>query len=137
MYSRNKKITLFCFLQLLLYLNLQNFSKGAGVAVFKEQSFHSDASARPVVYDTLKITGPNVTIGYQGKLKTYDVSYYVASIEVMNSFPMCVTDNSELEPIKKYLNDIQLFAKKYPQSASILNAQIQSLTNFINRFNSG
>lgn len=137
MNAQNLKFRLFWFIQLFFYIVLLNFSSGAGVAVFKEQKFHSDATATPVVYDTLKISGPNVVTGYQGKFKTYDISYYVASIEVMASFPQNITNLAELEPIKKSLNDIQLFAKKYPKTAPILNNQIISLSEAINRFNAG
>jgi len=122
-------------LLLILGFSLSANSQGAGIAVFKEQSFHSDASAKAVVYTELvNEGGPFVKIVQNGARSTIDRGKFVANIEVLSKLPKQITTEDEVAPLRLHLKDLNNFSEKFPKSSQMLKGHIDSIGSQIKRF---
>lgn len=111
---------------------------GGGVAAFKEQEFHSDASASIMVYTELVIgSAPFIKIKSGTKVATIDRKKLAGSVEVLSSLPDNITNETELKPLIDSLSEVNDFTIRFPKSSQVLQGQIKTLERSIERFNSG
>lgn len=111
---------------------------GAGVAAFKEQPFHADASANVVAYVTLLIDGgPSVRVDIGNRVFTTERTKLVGRVEVLSSIPLNITTESEITALRKSLADLQNFRNSFPKSAPLLDANIDALSGHIKAFDDG
>lgn len=110
----------------------------AGVAVLKEQTFHSDASARPVVYTRIiDSNGPYLRIVHGGSTLDILRSKLVARVELPDGVPGMIREEGDIAPLRETLAALRAFAGKYPQSLSLLEKTIRSLAGHVAAFDAG
>ncbi|MEI7910932.1 MAG: hypothetical protein WCK77_14950 [Verrucomicrobiota bacterium] len=113
-------------------------SLGIGVAVLKEQDYHSDATADPFIYSAM-IDDGGALIGFTSKGRTFTVERkkVAGSITIPLSIPSSITKEEELRVVRRSLKDIQDFSTKFPKSAPVLASHIAALDKHIKQFESG
>ena len=110
----------------------------AGVAVFKDQAFHADASANPIAYvQFVETPGPIIKINTGKKELIIEKSKYAARVEVLSEMPPTIASEFDIAPIRKSLADLSDFVKRYPKSAPILQGHITALGGHISKFDAG
>lgn len=113
-------------------------TSAGGVAAFKDQKFHADASATIFVYTDLVIgSAPFVKVVTGLKTVTIDREKFAGNIDVMTSLPETLTNDDEIKPLRVSLDAIKAFAVKFPKSVTALQGHITALEKSINQFNSG
>jgi hypothetical protein len=110
---------------------------GAGLAAIKEQTFHHDAGAKIVVYDTIKVSAISVQIITPQKEFFIEPRMLAGSIEVLSALPSSITSDTELEPVRNAAKQYSDFATRFPKSAPILASHISALGDCIKNFESG
>jgi len=111
---------------------------GGGVAVIKQQSFHGDASAKPIIYSQIIDThGPYITIVSGKKELHIERSMLAGYVEVLKELPATITNDAECTPLKSSLSSLVAFSTKYPKSALVLQPQIKSLTDYLGKIDAG
>lgn len=113
-------------------------TNGAGIAVFKEQSFHADSSANPIVYKSLIVNdAPFIKIDTGNKQLTIDKSKFVANVDIPESIPLDLIKESDLAGLRKSGEDMEAFSKRFPKSAPILASRIGSVKTNLEKFEGG
>lgn len=109
---------------------------GAGVAAFKDQPFHQDEYAVPIVYSEIRRTG----LVYQFKMGARTVSYdspKIAGYVTVPALPDDIKDESDASVIRKSAEDLATFAARFKKTVAILQPYIDQMGNALNRFESG
>jgi S1-C subfamily serine protease len=120
---------------ILLFISLIASVNGAGIAAFKEQSFHSDSSANTVAYKNLVLNdAPLINIDLGGKKITVDKSKLVAKIEIPEQIPQNIINESDMIDIRRSLVEMKEFSTRFPKSAPMLRGWIDSLTSLVTNF---
>jgi S1-C subfamily serine protease len=110
----------------------------AGVAAFKEQSFHADAEANPIAYvQFVESSGPFIKINTGKKELLIEKSKCAGRVEVLSEMPPTIVNESDITPIRKSLADLSNFVKRFPKSAPLLQNQITALGGHIGKFDAG
>ncbi len=112
---------------------------GAGVAVFKDQSFHADSSAKPIAYLQIidNVGGPLIQLNTGSSRLTIDRSKFVAKVEVLSGMPPVIIDESGIKPVRQSLEELRAFAAKYPKSAPLLQQHITAMAAHVGKFDAG
>lgn len=111
---------------------------GGGVAVIKQQTFHDDASAKPVIYSQIiDSQGPYIRIISGQKDLQIERSTLAGYVEVLKELPATITNDAECAPLKTSLAALLAFSTKYPKSAPVLQPQINSLNDYLGKIDSG
>ncbi len=110
----------------------------AGIAMLKEQAYHGDASAKPVVFGTMTDSGASFAIfEAAGKKTSVEKSKIVAVLYVLDAIPGRITEEAELEPLRNSLTEMSGFIRKFPQIEKLVTSQMQALAGHIEKFESG
>ena len=108
-----------------------------GVVVWKEQPFHSDAVARAFAFERMKQAGP-VTWFYN---KTYSKSFEEHQSFQQIRYPQWpvgeIVQEEDFESLKFKLEELEGFAKKYPNAAGYLKGVIGSMRDAVSKYSSG
>jgi hypothetical protein len=116
----------------------QSVAVGAGVAALKEQTFHQDASANVVAYIELKDIGsPFIKINTGSQELTIDRQKLAGKVEVLSALPPNITNESDLDIVRKAAKEYRDFSAKFPKSAPLLANHITALDAYIQTFESG
>jgi hypothetical protein len=110
---------------------------GAGLAAFKDQTFHQDAAANIVVYSELRESSRTVMIKTAKRTFTIGRQKVVGKIELLSAFPANITNDTELEPVRKAVKEYRAFSTRFPKSASMLKPHIIALDSCIKDFEGG
>lgn len=112
--------------------------EAAGIAAIKEQTFHSDESAKLVVYSELKGEGtPSIKIVTGSKVFSINAIKLAAKVEVLSSLPINILSNDQLQTVRASLVEIQSFTKRFPKSATLLENQTKALSDCIKKYDEG
>jgi hypothetical protein len=112
--------------------------QGAGVAALKDQSFHNDSAAKPLVYSEMIDHGaPLVTFQVGGKKVTIERSKIAATVEVPTSVPNQILDETAIAPLRKSLNELTEFTNRFSQIRPLLSKHLDSLSSHVNNFDAG
>jgi hypothetical protein len=112
-------------------------TRGAGIAVFKDQPFHSDASANLIIYKSLIVSSsPFIKLDIGTKQITMQKAKFVEKIDILE-VPLNLIKESDLTVIRKSYLDIEAFSKRFPKSVPILKGHIESLRSYIEKFGAG
>lgn len=110
----------------------------AGVAVLKEQTYHSDASARPVVFTRIiDSNGPYLRIVNGGTKLDILRSKLIERVELPDALPETIREEAEIAPLRETLAALLRFTAKYPRSLPFLEKQTGSLAAHVARFDAG
>jgi hypothetical protein len=110
----------------------------AGIAMLKEQTFHGDASAKPVVFGSMTDSGASFAVlEAAGKKTSVEKSKIVAVLHVPDAVPGRITEEAELEPLRKSLTEMGEFIKRFPQTQKLVANQMQALAGHIEKFERG
>lgn len=121
-----------------IIISVVSITKGAGIAVFKEQPFHADSSANPIVYKSLIMNeAPFIKLNLGAKQLTIDKNKFVAKIDVPDNIPLNIIKESDLTGLRKCHEDMQSFAKRFTKCAPILKSQIDAVKSHIEKFEGG
>lgn len=113
-------------------------TRAAGVAVLKEQVFHNDASARPVVYTRIiDSNGPYLRIVHGGTKLDILRSKLVARVELPDAIPAMIREEKDIASLRVTLAALREFTTRYPKSLPFLEKQTQSLAGHVARFDAG
>jgi S1-C subfamily serine protease len=120
-------------------MNLLAFNAfAAGVAVFKEQNFHGDASATPIAYvQIVEQGGPFIKLVTDKGVQTIDTTKFVARVGVLTAMPEEIGNEEQMAPIRRSLAEITTFANRFPKSAPLLQQQITALKGHVANFDDG
>ena len=112
-------------------------SHGAGVAAYKEQPFHADSMARPIVYAKIISSSPiDVRLDLGGRQTALDRSRVAGLVEIPEQ-PRYVRNEVELEPVVLKHKELSQFAGRYTNCSAILKPYIDSYQKMIERFEGG
>lgn len=109
-----------------------------GVAVLKEQSFHRDSSAIPVVY--LRIIdshGPYLRIVTSRGNVDIHRSKFADYIETPSSIPQSVQTEADANLLRTWLSSIEVFSARYSRSSVLLAPCEGTISAHLERFDSG
>ncbi|MEI6705185.1 MAG: hypothetical protein WCL71_16895 [Deltaproteobacteria bacterium] len=121
-----------------LLIGMLTTAHGIGVAVLKEQEYHSDKSANVFIYTAMNDDGgPLVGFTSQGKTYTVERSKVAGRIEILASIPYNLTNEEEMGVVRRSLKEIQDFSTKYPKSAPIFAPHVASLDKAIKNYEEG
>ena len=110
----------------------------AGIVMLKEQAYQAEASAKPVVFGTMTDSGaPFVVFEVAGKKTSIEKSKILAVLYIPDAIPGRITQEAELEPLRKSLTEMGGFIRKFPQIQKLVASQMQALTGHIEKFESG
>jgi hypothetical protein len=112
--------------------------RGGGVAVLKEQTFHHDSSAKPVVYSRIiDSRGPYLRIvsgtGNVDILRTK----LAGRIELPEGVPASIMEEKDLAPVRETQEAVRAFTVRYPRSAPVLEKLAGELAGHVSRFEAG
>jgi hypothetical protein len=114
------------------------FAHADGVAVFKEQPFHRDKTARAVVYERIiDSNGPWLRVVTAGRFLDVSRSKLVGWIELPGPLPKSVTVENDLAAFRFALSDMRSFAQRYPAAGRLLREEITLLETEIACFDAG
>lgn len=114
-------------------------SLATGIIALKEQSFHADASANILIFQEEIDDGraPFVKFVTGSGQVLIDRIKIVAKVDVPDAIPDNITDDSHIEPLRKSLDELSEFSKRYQKSSKSLATYIASLSKHISLFDSG
>jgi S1-C subfamily serine protease len=113
-------------------------TKGAGIAVFKDQPFHADSSANPVVYKSLLMNNaPFVKLDTGTKQLTIDKKKLVAKIDIPDSIPLNLIKEADLAGLRKSHEEMVAFAKRFAKTAPTLTIPIDEVKANLDKFEGG
>jgi len=107
------------------------------IVAWKEQSFHSDASAKAFVADRMQDMGA-ITWFYKGTWKkgfAKNEVFHFVSLEP--GVPAELTNPEQCSSLKYQCEKLGGFARQYPNSAEILNPQLTAMRGMIENFQAG
>lgn len=108
-----------------------------GVVVWKEQPFHNDAASKAFVFERMRQAGP-VTWFYN---KAVNVSFEQHQPFQLIRFPQWpvgeIVQQEEFESLKFNLEELEAFAKRYPNAEGFLKGVIGSMRDAVSKFSSG
>lgn len=116
-----------------------SLSPAAGIAALKEQSFHSDAAANILAFQNKVDDGsaPFVKLETPKGILSIDRLRIAALVEVPNSIPSNITDEAQLAPLRKSLEELSTFTRRFPKSTPALADSVTVLSNQISNFDDG
>jgi hypothetical protein len=113
-------------------------TRGAGIAVFKDQPFHADASAKPVAYKSIAITNaPLVKLDTGTRQLTLEKSKFVAKVDVPDETPLNIVKESDLTNFRNFYAEMEAFTTRFPQTSQMLIKQSDAIKSNIKKFESG
>ena len=107
------------------------------IVAWKEQSFHSDASAKVFVADRMQDMGA-ITWFYKGSWKkgfAKNEVFHFVSLEP--GVPAELTTPEQFASLKYQFEKLSGFARQYPSAAEILNPQLTAIRGMIENFQAG
>lgn len=123
---------------LLFAISFFRMSEGfaAGVAAFKDQPYHKDAYAAPVVYSSILPSAP-IYIRFMVGTKevVYDRSKIIGWVDVPEQ-PANINP-AQVEAVKNKLSEIQEFSTRFPKSSAILQPYVTQYSLIVQRLESG
>jgi hypothetical protein len=112
--------------------------RAAGVAVLKEQTFHRDSIAKPVIYQRIIDShGPYLRIVNASRNIDILRSEMVNHIEVPDQLPPTLMEEKDLADLRESLADMKKFSTRYPRSAPLLAPPIGALSGHLAHFDAG
>jgi hypothetical protein len=126
-------------MQLILgFILFSSFAEGGGVAAVKEQSFHSDASAKPIVFVEMIDKGaPFVIFRIKGREVIVNKVNIAACLNLPNAIPAQILDENTIVPLRNSLMEINQFVERFPQIQPLLVNNREKLTEAIEKYDSG
>lgn len=113
-------------------------TKGAGIAAFKDQSFHADSSANLIVYKSIIVSeAPLIKLDLGVKQLTMDRSKFVAKVDIPEDVPVNIIKELDLTGLRTAHADMQAFSERFPKSAPILKDRIDQVNTHIEKFENG
>lgn len=110
---------------------------GAGVAAFKEQSYHPDSAAVIVSYTSLELSGPVAKILAGGRTTMRPVGTFVSRVDIPSSLADFIVTPAQFQPVRDKLAEVEGFARRFPKAEPILQNVIASLKSHVAEFSSG
>jgi hypothetical protein len=111
--------------------------KAGGIVVWKEQSYHADASARAMAFDRMKSAGP-VTLFYSGKFQRGFEKHQIYSyIEFNERTPEEILKQEGLDSLKNRYAALSSFARRYPNAGVLMKARLEHMRAVSEEFNTG
>lgn len=109
---------------------------GAGVAAFKQQSFHGDDTAVPIIFSDIRETATSIQIDVGAKTTAYDKQNIVGHV-LVPALPESLRSGSAAESLRKSVEEMGSFARKYKKTASILNPYLEQFGKVFARLDAG
>lgn len=112
---------------------------GAGVAVFKEQPFHADSSAVPVVYSEILPSGlgsGSIRLLIGGREVVYQEHKYAGHVDIP-PFPATIRSEHEKASLRYQYDELKKFHDRFTKCAKILQPYVDSFARAVSRVDSG
>gem|GEM_PF-3218601 len=132
-------IRLLCilFFTWLFVISMSAKLSAAGVVVWKEQPYHSDASAKALAFDHMKVTGP-VTWFYYGKSSMgFEKHQAYSYIQLDDCPPELILKDKGLDYLQSHYAKLYAFAKKYPSAGTLLKPRLVRMSAVSQQFDAG
>ena len=107
------------------------------LVAWKEQSFHSDASAKVLVADRMEDKGPIVWFYKGTQKKGFAKNEFYRFLSLEPGVPAELTNPEQFASLKFYFEKRSGFAKQFPSAAEILNPQLASMRAMIENYQAG
>lgn len=121
-----------------LFLFAVRPADAAGVAALKEQPFHSDNLAKPLVYLSMSAVSPQVWKINTGKqVMTVDASKVADFVEIPSTFPAEIATEKQAKPLRDFVARLNAFTKKYPKCEPTLREHVESYSGHLAKFDQG
>lgn len=117
-------------------LPLAQRASGAGVAAFKQQSFHSDDTAVPIIFSDIRETATSIQIDVGAKTTAYD-KHNIVGYVLVPALPESLQSGPIAASLRQSVEAMSSFAKKYKKSASILDPYLEQFGKVFARLDAG
>lgn len=108
-----------------------------GVVVWKEQPFHSDASSKAFAFSSMRQDG-SITWFFNGAANKSFEKHELFQLIRFPQWPLGeIVEQQEFESLKFKLGELEVFAKKYPNAAVLLDGIAGSMRDAVRKFSSG
>lgn len=105
--------------------------------MIKQQAFHGDDSAQPVIYSAIIQHGPYIKIVSGGKSIQIGRTQLAGSLELIQEIPSDILEEEDCAGLRNSLAATKAFSIKYPKSLPVLKPHIESLENHVSKFDAG
>lgn len=115
---------------------LPHQGRAAGVAAFKEQPYHQDEHATPLVYSNVR----TIALGYQFDIGATTNSYAkskIAGMVTVPPFPENIIKEAEAQALRAPYEELKTFAERFKKTGEILNPYISQYESAISRYAGG
>ena len=116
---------------------LSHLAVASGVAVTKEQKFHSDASAKPFAFDVVKDYGQIVIFEIGTRAISIERTIFVDYVEVPARLPKELVRDEQVAPFRESLRKIKTFTIRFPLSEPLLREHVVALQSLIDKYDAG
>jgi S1-C subfamily serine protease len=121
-----------------LFASFCHLASGAGVAALKEQSFHSDKSAKPFAFTDVKDSGtPVLNFKIGGATQNIEKAKVAGIVHLPAELPQTILNEEDIKPLRKSLDEIKSFATKFPKCEPTLHVYIESYSTYVKNFDAG
>lgn len=111
-------------------------ARGAGVAAFKQQAFHGDDTAVPIIFSEIRETATSVQIDVGAKTTAYE-KHNIAGYVLVPALPESLQTGPLAESLRKSVEEMGSFARKYKKTASILDPYLEQFGKVFARLDAG
>jgi len=112
---------------------------GAGIAVFKEQPFHADSSAVPVVYSEIIPSGlgsGSIRLLIGGREVVYEQHKCAGHVDIP-TFPTTIRSEHEKASLRYQYDELKRFNDRFTKSSKVLQPYVDSFAKAVSRVESG
>jgi len=107
------------------------------LVAWKEQPFHSDASAKVFVAERMEDKGP-ITWFHKGtQKKGFAKNEFFRCISLEPGVPAELTHPEQFASLKFHFEKLSGFAKQFPNAAEILNPQLATMRTMLDNYQAG
>lgn len=110
---------------------------GAGVAAHKDQPFHADSMAKPIVYaKIISATPVDIRFDLGSRQVAFERGKIVANVEIPEQ-PLNIRNEAELDAVRVKYEEIKTFAERYIKCAELLGPYVAAYGKSIVKYNAG
>ncbi len=105
--------------------------------VWKEQPFHADASAKALLFDQMKVTGPVTWFFFGKNRKGFEKNQPYSYIQFHDWSPEIILKEKGLDYLKNHYAKLNAFAKKHPSAGELLKPRLEQILSVSQQFDTG
>ena len=141
MFPAKLDVTLYTLLSFLVFFAMTTgIGNAGGILVWKEKPFHTDKSAKALLFDEMKVF-PTITWFYYGGTQKLQRGFEKHEFYRYIPFPNCpppeVTEQEQADSIKYNVEKLRDFVQKFPNAEEVLKPHFAATADTLHQFETG